>query len=107
MSESFRVVHAKWDDAPQGPAQPGVAGRVVRTASLEVHHLVVERGGSSEWEPAPVETFVQVTEGRLRLHVLGNTMDLDPTRYAVLPPNIPFALESLGRSGATALVIRG
>jgi quercetin dioxygenase-like cupin family protein len=72
---------------------------------MEVLHLEIRGDAPVQVEASPGEWHVQVLEGVTNVEIMGNTIELEPDRLALLPPNIQFNLVSGSRHGTCVVLI--
>lgn len=74
------------------------AKTLVKEPDLRIVVIVMRQGGRMEEHQAPGRISIQTLAGRLRLHVLGETIDLTVGQVLVLDPDVAHDVEALEES---------
>ena len=101
----YRVFHSEWRSVKPTELGKRCQLRTVRSHHMEVLHLEVRGDAPVHVDASPGEWHVQVLEGTTNIEIMGNTIELETERFALLPPNIPFEIVSGSRHGTCLLLI--
>ena len=100
----FAVVHQAWDRIPVLQIGPSIRCNRLRGGGGEAWHVRLQPGGGLNTRGLAAECFVTVLEGKARLQLFGNEVELPAGHVADVPPNVPFTLRPGARSTATVLL---
>ena len=101
----FAIVHQAWERLPVESIGSSIHCWKLRGGGGETWRVRIEPGGVlASTRGLPAECFVTVLEGKLRLQLFGNEVELPAGHVADVPPNVPFSLRLGARSAATLLL---
>lgn len=106
VPESYRVIHRDWSSLLAVEESERQDWRRLETPSMEVDRIVLRGRRTMEIPARPGESFVQCVEGRAVVVVMGNEIQLEPERCAVVPPNMDLTVSASPRLGATLILVR-
>lgn len=101
----YRIFHSEWRSVKPTELGKRCQLRTVRSHHMEVLHLEIRGDAPVRVEPSPGEWHVQVLEGSARVEIMGNVIQLETERFALLPPNIPFDIVSGSRHGTCVVLV--
>jgi glyoxylate utilization-related uncharacterized protein len=104
---SFAFAHHAWNAVRAQTLGERITLRRLCGGASESWWLELQPSSGFQCSGIPAEAILTVLEGRLSCQVFGNQIELPRGHYAVVPPNITFAVRVGGRSPATALLSAG
>ncbi len=100
----FAVVHQAWERLPSQRIGAHVRCSRLCGGGGETWHLRIEPGGAVATRGVTAECFLTVMEGKVRLQLFGNEVELPAGHVADVPPNVPFTVRLAARTAATLLL---
>ncbi|MGE5236615.1 MAG: hypothetical protein ACM3O7_09725 [Acidobacteriota bacterium] len=99
----FSVVHNAWSSLAAESLSEGVSLRRLVGGSSETWWIELSPSTGVRTDGVTHECTVAVLRGRVWCAVLGNEIDLPTGHFALLPPNLPVAVRTAGRSAASVV----
>ena len=75
-------------EIPQRDLVQGIKGRYIHTATTTIGFVEIKKGAILPAHSHIHEQTSQVTKGKLKMTIGGETVVLEPGKFAVIPPNV-------------------